>query len=96
MFTVVDVITRDRINNNGTVRLYKADGLTTFLDGGQTRPCIDGDVLSITPEGNAIGRPAGTNGIWEQNLVTDKGLLFNPNQKDGVVNGKQFLVAYVD
>lgn len=92
MFQVFDVLTSSRLNENGTVRLFKSDGLTTILDGGASRPCIDGDVLSITPEGATIGRPNGTNGPWEQNHITSKGLLFSPSGNEG----KQFLVGYVD
>jgi hypothetical protein len=53
--------------------------LTCVLDGGAgTRPAVDGDVLSMQPDGKLIARPAGTNGDWEQVGISGGFASFNP------------------
>lgn len=92
------VVTEDRLNvydNGVTVYLFASDGLlTTFYEGetAKTRACIDGDVLSVDPDGNLIGRPVETAGPYELAQKTSKGLLYSPSGKEG----KSFLIPYTE
>lgn len=77
-------------NDKVTANLFVSDDLLTF-DNGTYRPCIDGDVLSVQPDGTLQGRIKGTNGPYELATVTTKGLLYDP------LEGKaQYLIPYVD
>ncbi len=88
------IITPDRINtlpNGVTVNLYAEDKLiTTLPDQHTTRPCIDGDVLSIQADGSFQGRVAGSNGPYEvARISASRGLVYTPDGK------RSYLVPYV-
>lgn len=92
------VVTSGRLNaleGGYSVYLFASDNLvTTYYDGSvsKTRPCIDGDVLSIDPNGTMGGRPMGTSGPYEVAKKTSKGLLYSPLGHEG----KSFLVPYAE
>lgn len=98
MLESIYVVTSGRLNildNGCTVYLFSTDTLTTtYYEGSvaRTRPCIDGDVLSIDPNGLLTGRPAGTVGPYEVAQKTSKGLLYSPLGNEG----KSFLVPYAE
>lgn len=80
-------IGRDRLNGvpNGqvTVTIFASDHLVTDLDTppGGSRPCIDGDVLSVQPDGSLRGRPNGTAGPWEVADKVGSALAYRPTNK---------------
>lgn len=78
--------------SDGTVTksLKASDGLTTFPPSpAAPRPCIDGDVLSVQPDGTFQGRVAGTAGVWEKARREGVVLIYSP---DGT---EQILVSLV-
>jgi hypothetical protein len=55
----------------------------------------NGNVFSMQPDGSRQTRPAGTNGPFEQALVTPKGLLFD-GMNDPIFKGNAYLVSYIE
>lgn len=78
MFGAIEVAGTDRELGNNTLQLYTGDGPTTLLPDGSTRPCQDGDVLSVQPNGSFQGRPSGTAGPYEVYTLSAKGYVYNP------------------
>lgn len=84
MFAAFEVAGADREVGNNTLQLYVSDGLTTWiLDGSgkkiSSRPCQDGDVLSVQPGNLFEGRVKGTAGPYEVYTLCSKGYLYNPD-----------------
>lgn len=89
MFSMTEAIGPSRIipqaGNLITVKLFAGDGITTYPPSGNPRPCIDGDVLSIQPDGTPQGRVAGSNGPYEVALNDGSRAVWAPPPPDGPV-----------
>lgn len=73
-----------------TLTIYGPNTLTCDLDNGAgSRPAIDGDVISVQPDGSIRARPSGTNGAYEQVALNGGCAAFNPVGKRAFVFGYQ-------
>lgn len=79
----IDVLTKDRLtacdNSEYTATVF-ASPLLKRDDGSAS---VDGDVLSVQPDGSLQTRPAGTAGPFERAVVTTAGLVYRPKGYEG-------------
>lgn len=98
MLQSIYVVTDSRLNQYDgqvTVTLFKDDELITqYWENGilKERPCEDGDVLSVQPDGSLYGRPSGTHGPYELATICSKGLLYKPIGSAG----KSYIIPYAE
>ena len=67
--------------DDGTVvkKLKTTDNLVTYLPDGTARQCIDGDILSVQPDGSLQGRTV--IGSWEKAKLNGVVLTYQPEGK---------------
>jgi len=84
MIPVVEAIHRYQLIPQGdgtvTASIVKPNGIQCQ---NPDRPAVVGDVLSITPDGEIVARPAGTAGPWEKATVVGSSLVYAPNGSHG-------------
>lgn len=98
--STIYVITSDRLNQDGSVKLYAEDGLTTYILDPNTmqpvsnRPCQDGDVLSVNPSSD-VSQPSlqgrdKVYGAYELPRPSSRGLVYT------ILSKFSYLVPYAD